>query len=337
VYPSTTKSYVLTAYGEDNGKQTKSIRINVDDYDYEDIDPVVIYNTSVVTTIATNVSQTGATLNGLVTTNSKGNTSTYFEYGTTTSLGKRTSSKLVSGTSNFSDYISGLSSNTVYYFRAISENSNGTSRGAIAIFQTPGVITNTNTIQTKYVYVGGGTTVTGSASPIMLEIENRYESIGVRDSIDYTITYKNISKSILTDSVLQVVVPKGITIVNASEGTYSNDTHTLSVELDDLIPGEDGVVYMEGYVNSIPRDQAKIVSTAILVYTNTNDAQENAIAYVLNVPKDLNGNLLGASAFWSGFGGFGLIGWLLLIILILLIIIIARSYTRRREMKVDNS
>ncbi|MGD9581040.1 MAG: hypothetical protein AB7V50_06685 [Vampirovibrionia bacterium] len=165
----------------------------------------------------------------------------------------------------------------------------------------------------------------------MLKIENRYEAIGRGDTIEYTVTYKNIGKSTLRNPILQVITPEGITIRNASRGTYQEDTRTLTVELDDLTAGEEGVMYVQGYVTSIQEGYAKIVTTALLVYTNTNGSQENAIAYVLNIPKNFNGNALGASAFFSGlFGGsncsLGLIGWLLLIIVILLIILIIRRY-----------
>jgi|GEM_PF-1579135 len=327
VYPENTTTYELTAYNSGESKHYKKIRIYVDEYD-NPIVPVVVYNSSVVTTLATGVSQTGANLNGIVRSSKSGNVNTYFEYGTSVNLGQKTNSKTVNGNSNFSEYVTGLNSNTVYFFRAVSSGSNGTSKGAIEVFQTLGVNNVQNT--TKYVYVGG-TTVTGESSPIMLQIENKYESIDKGDVIDYVVTYKNISKKTLKDSVLQVIVPKGVTITNASEGTYSNDTHTLSVELDDLTAGEEGVVYVQGYVKSIPTDQAKIVSTAVLVYTNTNEAQENAIAYVLNTPKGLTGSVLGASAFFSGFLGFGFIGWLLVIILILLIILIVRRLSEKRE------
>ena len=330
VYPDSDTTYKITAYNSGSSKHTKSISISVDENndDYND----VVYNTSVVTTIATNVSETGATLNGLVTTNVKNNTNTYFEYGPTQNLGFRTSSKSINGSSYINQYVSGLNPNTIYYFRAVSENGTGTTRGATSVFQTlnSNVNYNTNTTQTtKYVYIGG-TTVTGSASPIMLTIENKYSYIERGDFIDYTIYYKNIGKSILKDSVLQVIVPEYITITNSSDGTYSNDTHALSVELGDLQTGEDGTVYMQGVVKSIPSNLAKVVTSAVLVYTNKNGAQENAMAYVLNMPNR-NNNLLGASVFFSGFGGIGLIGWLIIIILILIIILIVRRLTEKRD------
>jgi hypothetical protein len=67
---------------------------------------------------------------------------------------------------------------------------------------------------------------------------------------------------------------------------------------------DEGVTYLQGVVNSIDSDTAQVVTTAILVYTNPNGAQENAIAYVLNTPK-ATGNVLGASAFWTGLQNMG--------------------------------
>ena len=80
---------------------------------------------------------------------------------------------------------------------------------------------------------------------------------------------------------------------------------------------------------SIDSTLAQIVTTAILVYTNPNGAQENAMAYVLNNPGS-GVSSLGASAFFGGFLGLSLIGWLILIVIILLIVLIARSYYNKQ-------
>jgi len=72
----------------------------------------------------------------------------------------------------------------------------------------------------------------------------------------------------------------------------------------------------------------QIVTTALLVYTSPNGAQENAIAYSVNNPGNCN-TTLGASAFFANFSPSGLLFWLLLIIIILLIVLIARTYKRR--------
>ncbi len=311
IYPSNNAQYTLTAYGSSGGTQTRTV--------YVVVNPTIItppvYNACAVTTVATNVTQNSATLNGLLT----GSTgASYFEYGTTVNLGSRTVARTASGT--FSDIVTGLSPNTSYFYRFVSQCSGGLSYGKLEVFQTQGTVVNT----VRQVIVQG-TTVVGTESPIMLKIEDRYQYIGLGDIVDYTVTYKNIGKKTLTKPVLQVIVPKGITLINSSRGTYSTDTNTLTVPLEDLLPNAEGVVYLQGRVDAITSGVAQIVTTAVLVYTSPSGAQENAIAYVLNNPRDL-GNVLGASAFWSGLASIGLIGWLLILILILLIILLTRRY-----------
>ncbi len=338
VYPYSTTTYVLSAYG--NGNKSKSIKIYVDN---EVVIPT--YNINVATTIATNISQSGAQLNGLITSSNYTNASVYFEYGKTVNLGSRTAGRSTNGNSNFNEYVSGLSANTIYYFQAVSSGADGISRGAIEVFKTSGYTytdtntnTNTNTVKTntiiKEVYIEGNT-VYGSDSPIMLKIENKYQSIGVGDVIDYTVYYKNISNSRLTDPMVQVYVPSGIVLVNASRGTYGQDGRTLSAPIEDLNPGDDGYIYLQGKVVSMDSSLAQMVTTAVLVYTTPNNAQENAMAYVLNNPKIIN--VMGASAFTGAFFGLSLIGWLILIIIILILILIVRSFYNRRDVVVHNN
>lgn len=335
MFPPVSTNYVLTAYGQNGGIQTRSVFVTVASSYVEPI-PAVIYNKCAVTTVATNVGQTSAQLNGIIT-GSVG-ADTYFEYGPTLNLGYRTGSRFVNGNTNFSESISSLSPNTIYFFRMVSNCQGGLSQGAIEIFRTQAVQT-ASTSTTKTVYVQQGTTVVGTASPVILTITNRYEAIGEGDLIDYTVTYKNIGKERLTRPMVQVVLPTNVTLVNASRGTYSIDTHTLSAQIEDLNSGQEGVIYLQGKVDSIPLNNSQIATTAILIYTGSNGSQENAMAYVINVPRAMmmntvntivDNSVLGGAAFFGGLFSIGLIGWLLLILLILLIILIARSYKKNK-------
>lgn len=321
IYPTSTKTYDLKAYGEGNDPE-EDLRIFVNNY----IPPTIVtpvYNSCAVTTLATNVGTSSATLNGLVNGSSS---NTYFQYGTTVSMNSRTTSRSLNSGSNFSETISGLSPNTIYFYRLVSDCGGGTSYGSIEIFRTNKIATNSVVTTT----VVQGTTVVGTSSPIMLKIENRYKSIRVRDDIFYTITYKNIGSKKLSNSLLQVVLPDGITFIRASDGTYVRNEKTLSLDLGDLDAGESGIVYLDARVDSLSRENAQIVTTALLIYTSPKGAQENAIAYVLNNP-DFGNNNLTASAFFAGGCGMNLIGWLLLIIVILLIILIVRRYFLHRN------
>ena len=93
----------------------------------------------VTTGAATNVTTTSATLNGTV--NAKGlSTTAWFEYGTVKILYSSVSStQSVAGSKDTSVQISisGLSSDTTYYYRRVAENSVGTTYGSEYSFKTP--------------------------------------------------------------------------------------------------------------------------------------------------------------------------------------------------------
>jgi hypothetical protein len=175
VYPSGTMTYVLNAYGNNN--QSRSINISV-----RSIPVVPIYNTSVVTTVATNITETSARMNGLITSTDYSTANVYFEYGTTVGLGNKTILHPTNSNTNFSDDVTNLTPNTIYFFQAVSNNSSGVYRGAIEVFKTFGSSNSTTSTKPK---ITQGSTIDNSTSPIMLRIENKYKTIGVGDTVDY--------------------------------------------------------------------------------------------------------------------------------------------------------
>ncbi|MCC6323813.1 hypothetical protein IT400_03410 [Candidatus Nomurabacteria bacterium] len=114
--------------------------------------PAITFTTASVnkpvmsTTSATNITSTGATLNGFYNMqNSPG--SVYFEYGTSsTNLSSNTSVvNVVANSGNYSDSISGLNPGITYYFRAVGQNSVGTSFVTTILSFTTKSSTTTNT------------------------------------------------------------------------------------------------------------------------------------------------------------------------------------------------
>jgi hypothetical protein len=84
------------------------------------------------------IGATSATASGTVNPNGQ-STSWYFEYGTSTSYGRRTSSRSAgSGTSNVqvSAALTGLTAGTTHHYRLVATNGGGTTRGADGIFTT---------------------------------------------------------------------------------------------------------------------------------------------------------------------------------------------------------
>jgi hypothetical protein len=93
-----------------------------------------------VTGAATGVTVTSATLTGTVDPNGRA-TTWYFEYGTSTSYGSRTSAKSAgSGTTatGVSEAVSNLRPGRVYHYRLVARSDGGTSRGADRTFSTAG-------------------------------------------------------------------------------------------------------------------------------------------------------------------------------------------------------
>lgn len=327
-YPTTTANYTLNAYNYNNRAQPKTILIVVNN-----VIPSTLRNSCAITNIATNIKSKQATVNGLIT-NSNNLNNNYFEYGTTINLELKTQPKLLKGNNAFSNILINLSPNTIYYFRAVSNCQGILNKGKIEVFKTMSSEVKPNIIQSNKTKSKLKSKIKNnikaktekSSSLVMLKIKDHYKSVGLGDIIEYTISYKNISKSILINPILQVVVPRGIVVTNASQGTYSADTKTLTMVLNNLKKGDGGILYVQGQVKSIPKNTIRIITTASLIYTNTNQSQENAIAYTLNTFKKSNNNSLGAAAFFGGLSSFGLISWLLIIILILVIILIIRRY-----------
>jgi hypothetical protein len=93
---------------------------------------------AVSTKAATLISQSSAVLGADINPNGA-QTSYWYEYGKTQSLGSITGAQLLgSGRITYSapGYVVGLASNTTYYFRAVAENAHGKVTGAIVSFTT---------------------------------------------------------------------------------------------------------------------------------------------------------------------------------------------------------
>jgi hypothetical protein len=120
---------------------------------------------SVTTEDASSIAPTSARLNGTVTPNGLA-TSWYFQYGTSTSYGSKTSTHSAGSggtTQKVSIAVSGLKRTTVYHFRIVATNSSGTTVGSDRTFSTslaPAVQTGA----AQGVGVGGAT-LTGSVDP----------------------------------------------------------------------------------------------------------------------------------------------------------------------------
>src|SRR6185369_10625476 len=144
-----------------------------------------------------------------------------FEYGRTTSLGSRTSTRALGSSSSrsMSETLSGLTPDTIYYFRAVAESNAGDiSHGDTLMLKTASatvVVTPTPTPVTPTVITVPSST--SNSRFVFLKIENRFENVFVGDTINYTVTYKNISSKTLSKVVIEVAFPKEVQFVRAAQ------------------------------------------------------------------------------------------------------------------------
>jgi hypothetical protein len=302
---------------EDNSSSNNNN--NDDDNDFV----VTTSSLTALTTIATGVNRTSATLNGLVVNGTGSPVSAWFEYGPTPSFGLTSPLSSLGTMSNapLSTTIFGLNPNTTYYFRTVAVTSNGTvARGTIGSFIT--VVSGSTTVVTTI------TTGNGSTSNMMLDITPDTDSIGAGERTNYDISYKNISGAEMRNVVIRVTLPKDFTFRRATKGSFDNGDNTLTVLLGDLSRNEDGEFSLEA-ISGKSFDTDTVVTTATLAYTKPSGAQEDVIDYAIQRVATNNtvGNSLTGLALFGGGGFFptSLLGWLLLIVAILAIIVIVRG------------
>jgi hypothetical protein len=153
-----------------------------------------------VTGSASSITATSATLNGTVNPSSR-DTTWYFEYGTSTSYGTKTTAKDAgSGTSNVSvsAAITGLKSGTTYHFRLVAMSDAGTSRGNDQTF----VPVASPTVTTKAASSIRDTTATlnGSVNPLG-QSTNAYFEYGTSTSYGAKSAVKSVGSGKSTTNV----------------------------------------------------------------------------------------------------------------------------------------
>lgn len=304
---------------------------------------------TVITNSATNVFETSARLNGVASANGSSSV-VWYEWGSTVNMTSRTSTQSI-GTNNnqsFADTVSGLNAGTLYFYRAVVRNANGTVRyGGVETFKTTGtpvVVTPPvrTVIRTVVRTVPATTNVNLTANNIVpglvalrvTDVSANVDSTAcVGDEFDYDITYQNVSDKTLTNSVLAINIPTELDYVRSTRGgTLSNNNRTLVYDLGTLIPNQSGTLHVTTKALSVARGKDSVVTTLTLSYTNPITlAQEEAIAYVLHNFGSCNVNGAALSLFGGTFLPITLAGWLLLIILILALILIARTLYERTQ------
>ncbi len=306
---------------------------------------------SAVTMLPTNISGSAATINALVLQTGNQSTSAWFEWGTSESLGRRTSTTKLGTASSIrhAEYISGLSYGVTYYYRVVAENENGRNYGIIRSFvarpeiitpvvkpvvKKPVVVPVKKPVVTPTVKKVVTTTVVehaeGVSSLVMLTITGEDDTVVRGDTETYTVTWRNRSNQDLRNVVLRVIIPQSLSFESSDDGSYSKIENTLTYLIGDLEAGEEGELNLALKGVSTLKSEDLVVTTASMVYTDEVDVQGDALAYTTQ--KVSLSSVLGASVGCSSMP-LALIGWLILIILVIIMIILIQHLYKKMSNK----
>jgi len=256
-----------------------------------------------ITSLATSVGKNSAKLNALIVIDLAASTKAHFEYGKTTNLGKSTADEVVgsSGQITFDQVVSGLDANTIYFFKAVAENSYGKTSGDIVVFKTAASGGNTG---------GGGTS--NSSGLISLKIASKFSEVAPGDIIDLTVSYKALAK--LENAVLRVSFPEGVKFRKTTIGVFSNHDKALIVDLGTLEKDKSGEAVIQIEITNKVKNEDLLAINALATFDTASGGTEDALAYgLLKVKRE--GNNLGAAAIFgdSSFLPDTLVEWIILV------------------------
>ena len=283
---------------------------------------------TVTTTNATNITSSSVTLNGLVNGNNLYNTynlNTWFEYGTNTNFGYSTmQSNSNSRYANYSSNVSNLSSNTVYYFRAVAQNPQGVVYGSTNSFKTDcASVINTNTENNNFLNPSVTT--------------NPATSVSSRNVKLNSFIINSVNNPLTTWFEWGTIPTLGNITPMIALGTLPSAKHINTIT--QLAPA---TTY---YFRAVAQNSSSRINGATLSFTTNNAVSQSNIAektgdstaktnmdkenitntsILESVGSALGANLIGAGSFLP----VNIFGWLLLIILILVLLTLGKYLHR---------
>ena len=227
---------------------------------------------SVTTNAATVITKNTANLNGTINPNGS-SADVWFEYGTSSSnLSNSTTSQNINGSAYVpvTIGISGLSSNTTYYFRPVAKNYAGTTYGAVNNFVTSATVSGASLLMTTK-----SATVATTKSTAFVEVSQSIENLtspngnqtsnfsDIGDRLKYTITLKNTGGQSANNLKVNSQIPDTLKYLESDPvATYSSDSGTISWNVPTLKSGETTklsfIVEVKGGLDTNINNQVKV-------------------------------------------------------------------------------
>ncbi len=325
------------------------------------VTPTVVTFNNVVTSIATQITNTSGRCNGIGLIANGAPSTAWFEYGETASLGRLTLSANIGtdATAPFSNLLTNLKPSTTYYCRAVMQNKYGIVKGEIVSFTTkakavsyvkpvttkPVVKPTAKPVKKNEVTCSDGSTVTVKNETsanlinkgeklISLQIDKVEGNLAVGETVRYKVSYKNLVETRLTDVVIKVTLPQEVAFVSGSAGTFDSLTRTLTLNQDTLDPYGEGSIMVTGVVTKDAPLGKTIITNVYTVYTVPGTkTQDEVTAYSVGsivptqatIKNDTGAKKVIGVNDGRGFLPDSLIEWLALLAILFIIFILGRS------------
>ncbi len=261
---------------------------------------------------------------------------TYFQYGTTTGLGKSVGNETlqVTGSQNVSAYVTNLQPGTTYYYRIVAQSGSlGTVYGSIMTFTTPGSpVVYQPAAPRPQSQTNAETSDVTPPAPASPAYVSKVESLVVSadtmlpragDEFTVTIHYKNGANGLVSNAVLNAILPQETAIISANPNPTTASVNGASFALGTLSAGMEGAVSLRLKTSQSAMVGASLPLAAIMTYTNSDGKQQSVAGNVLvsissapqaaaPAPGQTSANV--ANALGTGTASF----WILVLILVML-------------------
>jgi len=246
-------------------------------------------------------------------------------------LGSRTIAQPMgsgSYTQNFASAISGLLSNTTYYFRAAAQISYGTAYGSTLSFTTSGQIYIPPTIVNPPVIIETGGD--GLSCVVLVPALNVSALVEGQEFV-FTITYRNGCSYNLNNAFLKVILPTEVEYLSTNYPFFNRDANGISYNLGALAPGYQSAISIQGRVSGTVQVGDTLIFSAVLNYTDNNEKFQSLSAYLTAVVA--NTRTLSASIFDAVRNLIG--NWLFDLLLLIAIIFLIWWIFFKRDPEVE--
>ncbi len=284
---------------------------------------------AVLTKSASSVRQTSALLNS--STNPRGFLSnSWFEWGRTVALNNKTG-RLPMGSGNvFRDYsfpLTGLSPNTIYYYRVVAQNLYGITYGSILSFNTqsiqiiiPPIIIPPKPIEPEIIIEAP------EALSLLVAASIDKDDVAPGEKFNYTLAYKNIAAEPVTNVIIAISFPEEI--------DYQGKT---IFEFDKIKAGEHGTIEIAASVKELVLAKEKdLIIVAVIEYI---DIDNTVQLFNVELPIIVRSEVVEISLMASLINAIGSFlikigNWFFGLLFLALVIIISWYYFIRKRKKV---